>query len=379
MGENDFLEIYFDNSATTKPCQAAVEAAVRMMTQEYANPSSLHRGGFEAQQILEGSRGVIASPLGCEPKCIYFTPSGTVANNTAIFSAVRAKRHSGSKIVTTAMEHPSVSRCMDFLEASGFEVVRLKPDRNGNVSLEEFSRAIDPTTVLVSVMAVNNEVGSVLPFDGVKDVIKRNGSQAFLHVDAVQAYMKTELAPEKQGIDLLSISAHKVHAIKGAGALYVARDVRIKPYILGGGQENGLVSGTQAMPAIAAFSAAADELSKMTDRIEKVKKINSYFKETIKGFDFVSLNSPDNACPFIVNISVKNIPSQVSVNFFSEKGVYVSAGSACSKGHRSEVLTSMGLDSKRIDSAVRISFGVYNTEEEIDYFAECLEELGKLL
>ena len=379
MGEIDFLDIYLDNSSTTKPCKSALDAAVKLITEEYGNPSSLHKKGFEAGRILERSRQTVADSLGCEAKCIYFTPSGTVSNNTAVFSAVKAKRHEGNKIVTTAMEHPSVARCVDILADEGYEVVRIAPDSDGNIPLEKFESEIDENTILVSVMAVNNEIGTLLPFERLKAVIKKNGSPALLHVDAVQAYMKTELMPEKCGIDLMSMSAHKVHALKGTGALYVAKGVRIKPYIVGGGQEEGLVSGTQGMPGIAAFAAAVEELENTEGRRDSLKKLNMYLREKIKEFDFVTVNSPDNAVDYIINISVKNIPSQVGVNYFSENGIYVSAGSACSKGHRSEVLTAMGLDTKRIDTALRISFSHENSLEEIDRFAECLNNLGTLL
>ena len=379
MGDNDFLEIYLDNSATTKPCKEAVEAATEMMTSEYGNPSSLHKKGFNAQQILESSRKTVADSLGVQSKCIYFTSGGTASNNTAVFSGAKLGAHKGNKIVTTALEHPSVSKCMDELELQGFEVVRLKPEKDGNIPIEKFEAAIDEKTILVSLMAVNNEVGSILPFDKIKKIINKNNSPALLHVDAVQAYLKTELSPEKSGIDLLSVSAHKVHALKGTGALYVAPNVRLKPYIFGGGQENGLVSGTQAMPGIAAFAAAVKTLCGDTGRNERVRELKKRLLEKAEKYDFVSVNSPKNAIDYILNISVRNIPSQVGVNFFSENGIYISAGSACAKGHRSEALTAMGLDSKRIDSALRISFSCCNTAEEIDCFSDCLEKLGALL
>ena len=368
------MEVYLDNSATTKPLAAAVEKALTMMKTEYGNPSSLHRKGFEASGILEEARGIIAKSLCVEPKCIYFSPSGTAANNTAIFGAAQALRRKGNKIVTTAIEHPSVQKCMDFLASQGFEIVRLAPDKSGNIDIEQFKNAIDEKTVLVSVMAVNNEVGSVLPFDKIKKVIKAKNSPALLHVDAIQAYMKIKLQPERCGIDLMSVSAHKVHALKGAGALFVANGVRIKPYILGGGQENGMFSGTQAMPNIAAFAQAVKELGGVESRYEKVKELNAYLISGLKKLPFVKINSPENALPYIVNISVDGVPSQVSVNALSEKGVYPSAGSACSKGHRSEVLTAMGLQPAEIDSALRVSMSFENTKEDIDYFLKALTE-----
>lgn len=362
------MQVYLDNSATTKPCEAAVKSALAVMNEEYGNPSSLHMKGFNASVLLENSRRTIAESLSCEPSCVYFTPCGTVSNNTAIFGAVNLMRRRGNKIVTTAFEHPSVARCMDKLSQEGFEVVRLSPDLNGEISPDKFEKEIDGNTILVSLMAVNNEIGSILPFDKIKAIIKRKKSPALLHVDAVQGYMKINIKPEKCGIDLLSVSAHKVHALKGCGALYIDRAVRIKPYILGGGQEGNICSGTQAMPNIAAFSAAVSELGGIGQRLEKIKELNGYTRRELLKIPGVSINSPESALAYILNISLKGIPSQVSVNYFSQNGVFVSAGSACSKGHRSDTLTSMGLPVERIDSAVRISFSCQNTKEETDFF-----------
>ncbi len=362
------MQVYFDNSATTKPCEAAVKSALEVMTEEYGNPSSLHIKGFSASKILESSRGVIAKSLFCEPDCIYFTPCGTVSNNTAVFGAANLMKRRGKKIVTTAIEHPSVSACMDKLSSEGFEVVRVSPDKNGEIALEKFEDEIDGDTILVSLMAVNNETGAVLPFDKIKKIITKKKSPALLHVDAVQGYMKINIKPERCGVDLMSVSAHKVHALKGAGALYIAKGVKIKPHILGGGQEGNICSGTQAMPNIAAFSAAVKELGNDERRAEKVRELNEYIRRELMKIEGVCINSPKSACDYILNISLKGIPSQVSVNYFSQKGIYVSAGSACSKGHRSDALVSMGLPSERIDSAVRISFCPQNTKDEADYF-----------
>lgn len=368
------MEVYLDNSATTKPCEAAVKSALKAMTEEFGNPSSLHLKGYDSSILLENSRGVIAKSLSVEPSTIYFTPCGTVSNNTAIFGAVNSLKRRGNRIITTAFEHPSVARCMDKLEDEGFEVVRIMPDENGNIQAEEFERVIDEKTILVSLMAVNNEVGSVLPFDKIKKIIKRKNSPALLHVDAVQGYMKINIKPEKCGVDLMSMSAHKIHALKGSGALYIAKGVRIKPYVLGGGQENNICSGTQAMPNIVAFASAVEELKDINSRYEKMSELNSYLKQRLLSVDGVSINSPDDALPYIVNISLNGIPSQVSVNYLSANGVYVSAGSACSKGHRSDVLTAMKLSPQRIDCAIRVSLCYKNTKEEIDYFIDIINK-----
>ena len=325
---------------------------------DYKQAGSDEWVGFDADMAR-----AFAKSLGVDPERIFFTPSGTVANNTAIFGAVELMKRKGNKIVTTAFEHPSVARCMDKLEQSGFEVIRIAPDESGNI------------------MAVNNEVGTVLPFDKIKRIIKRKKSPALLHVDCVQGYMKLPVKPERCGIDFMSVSAHKIHALKGSGALYIANGVRIKPYVLGGGQENNICSGTQAMPNIAAFSAAVEELSDIEKRLEKVTSLNEYFKSELEKIDGVKINSPDNALPYIINASIGAVPSQVSVNYLSSRGVYVSAGSACSKGHRSDVLVSMGLSPERIDSAIRLSMSYETTKEEIDYalsaVKSCLAELSK--
>lgn len=357
---------YLDNSATTKPCQAAVDAANRAMTEVFGNPSSLHAYGLAALQLLEDARRQVANALSADSTEIYFTPSGTAANNTAIFGAAAKAGRRGGKIVTTAFEHPSVENGMRRLEEQGFTVVRLLPDTDGNITAEQFHNAIDEQTVLVSLMAVNNEVGSILPFDKIAGILRRKKSKALLHVDAVQGFMKIPIAPKKCGIDLLSVSAHKIHGLKGAGALYVRQGLHIKPHLLGGGQENGLVSGTQATPAIAAFGAATAAVGDIRKNAERVSALRMRLVSGLREIAGIRVNSPENALPYIVNISVEGIPSQVSVNFLSSQGVYVSAGSACAKGHRSPVLTAMGLSASEIDTAVRISLSRETTVEEID-------------
>lgn len=369
------MTAYLDNSATTAPSKSATDAVNRICTSVFGNPSSIHQKGVEASSELEKAREILSSSLGCEKKEFYFTPSGTVANNTAIFGTARAKKRTGNKIVTSAFEHPSVMKCMDFLETEGFEIVRLKPDGNGNIPLSDIEQAIDEKTVLVSLMAVNNEVGSILPTGEVKKIIKRKKSPALFHIDAVQGFLKIPI--KASSADMICVSAHKIHGIKGAGGLYISKAVKIRPYILGGGQENGMFSGTEALPAIAAFGAAASEVESIENNFLAVKEKRDYLFNKLALTDGVFINSPENALPYIVNVSVSGIPSQVTVNGLSEKGVYVSAGSACSKGHRSEVLESLNLSPERIDTAVRISLSRFTTTDELDYFCECLCELIK--
>lgn len=366
------MNCYLDNSATTKPCKEAVSAAEKAMTEAFGNPSSLHQYGFSALQMLEEARVQVAKALSASANEIYFTPSGTVANNTAIFGAVMQNRRRGNKIVTTAFEHPSVENCMRRLEEQGFEVVRLSPDASGNITAAQFEDAVDDKTILVSLMAVNNEVGSILPFDKIQNIIRRKNAPALLHVDAVQGFMKLPIVPKKCGVDLLSVSAHKIHGLKGAGALYLRNGLHLKPYVLGGGQEGGICSGTQAMPAIAAFGAAVHAAGDILKNQERVRALYDRLVNGLLQIDGVRINSPENALPYIVNISVEGIPSQVSVNYLSSVGIYVSAGSACAKGHRSPVLTAMGLSASEIDTAVRLSLSRESTESEID---ACLEAI----
>lgn len=360
------LNVYLDNSATTKPCEKAVKKALEMMNEKFGNPSSLHMCGFNAKKEIDTARHTLSSFLGCEDKEIFFTPSGTVANNTAIFGTVNARRREGKKVITTLLEHPSVLKCFENLEEQGFDVVYLKPDINGKINLDELSNAVDENTILVSVMAVNNEVGSIQDFTKIKSIIKDKKSKAYFHCDAVQAFGKIQIKPKKLGIDLMSMSAHKIHGIKGAGALFVSNNVRISPYILGGGQENGMVSGTESTPMICAFSEAVSDIGNVERNLHNVTNIRDYFVNKIKDVDKVYINSPQDALPYIINISVEGVPSQVMLNSLSSMGIYVSAGSACAKGHRSDVLTSMGVSPAGIDSAIRISLSKFTTENDMD-------------
>lgn len=371
------MECYLDNSATTKPCEEAVAAAADAMTVHFGNPSSLHKNGLAAQQLLERSRKCIADSLRAQPCEIIFTPGGTAANNTAIFGAV--SKHRGGKIVTSAMEHPSVEQCMLALEARGFTVVRLLPDKTGRITAEQIAEAVDEKTVLISLMAVNNEVGSVLPFSELGRIVRAKKSPALVHVDAVQGFLKLPIVPKKCGIDLLSVSAHKVHGAKGAGALYVRKGVHIKPYLLGGGQENGLCSGTQPMPAIASFAAAVRAYGDGAAHLMRVRALRDRLLDRLTKLSGVQINSPADALPYILNISLRGVPAQVGVNALSERGVYVSAGSACSRGHRSAVLTAMGLPPEQVDTALRISLSRETTETEIDACASAVEDVLKTI
>ena len=369
------MEIYLDNSATTKVCREAADAMMKMLTENYGNPSSLHSKGVEASKALENARQNLADALSCSKDEIFFTTSGTTANNTAIFGAVNANRRKGNRIITTSLEHPSVNECMKRLEEQGFEVIRLRPDMHGAFSPMELMNAINNKTILVSIMAVNNEIGTINPINQIKTALKRASSDALIHVDAVQAFGKTPLNPGKAGIDLLTVSSHKIHGPKGAGALYIRKGVKIQPHVLGGGQEKGIFSGTEAIPAIVGFGAAVKALPNITQELADIKSVRDHFVREVTKIGGVHINSPENALPYIINLSVLGVPSQTIVNSLSEQGIYVSAGSACKKGHRSEVLTAIGLDSKRIDSAIRISLSRYTTKHDMDEVVKALDKI----
>ena len=369
------MEIYLDNSATTKVCREAADAMMKMLTENYGNPSSLHRKGVEASKALENARQNIADALSCSKEEIYFTPSGTAANNTAIFGAVNANRRNGNRIVTTAIEHPSVNECMKRLEEQGFEIIRLRTDSNGAFSPQELLNAINSKTILISIMAVNNEIGTINPIHMIKTAVRRANSPALIHVDAVQGFGKIPLNPNKSGIDLLSVSSHKIHGPKGAGALFIKKGTRIQPYIVGGGQEKGIISGTEAMPAIIGFGEAVKALPNVSAELSHIKEIRDYFVREVTKIGGVHINSPSDALPYIINLSVLGVPSQTIVNSLSEYGIYVSAGSACKKGHRSEVLTAIGLDGKRIDSAIRISLSRFTTKQDMDEVTEAINKI----
>lgn len=371
------MEIYLDNSATTKVCREAADAMTDMLINNYGNPSSLHRKGVEASMALEKARGYIADELSCSKDEIFFTTSGTTANNTAIFGAAAANKRKGNRIITTSLEHPSVNEAMKRLEQQGYEVIRLKPDSNGAFSPIQLMNAINQNTVLISVMAVNNEIGTINPITQLKTAVKRANSQAIIHVDAVQAFGKIPLNPSKAGIDLMTISSHKIHGPKGAGAVYVRKGLNITPYVVGGGQEKGVFSGTEAMPAIVGFGEAVRCLPELTKEYEKVKRIRDSFIKDVTTIGGVHINSAPDSLPYIINMSVLGVPSQTMVNALSEKGIYISAGSACKKGHRSEVLSAIGLDPKFIDSAIRISLSRYTTADDMKQVTQAIDSIVK--
>lgn len=367
------LEVYLDNSATTKPCPGARKRLLEAVDLLWGNPSSLHQKGLEAQLLLEEARAFIAKCLSCRESELYFTSGGTESNNLAVFGAAKAMRHKGKRIVVSSVEHPSVSRAFDKLESDGFTVVRLPVDRFGVVPVEEIENAVDESTVLVSMMAVNNELGSVEPVEALSRIVKEKHSPALIHVDAVQAFGKLPLNVKKLGIDLMSVSAHKIHGTKGAGALFVKDSVHLAPHIFGGGQEKNVRPGTEPLPAIAAFFGAAEELD-IKKSLPAVTALRDGFVKKLSALDGVVINSGADALPYIVNISLPGRPAEAVLNFLSSRGIYVSSGSACAKGHRSPTLTAAGLESERVNSSLRISLSRFTTADELDFCLEGIEE-----
>lgn len=368
---------YFDNSATTKPSENVIDAVNFSLRDCWGNPSSLHSLGTDSNNALNKARKQVSSLLGCPQENFFFTSSGTAANNTAIFGAFEKQKRLGNRIVTTSIEHPSVSEPIKKLEQNGVEVIRLKPDKNGNINESDLFSAINDKTILVSMMAVNNEIGSVMPVSKIRSAVKRAKAPALIHSDCVQAFGKIPVSPNSLGADIITISAHKIHGPKGVGGIYLKARNIIKPYMLGGEQESNIFAGTQATPAIMGFGVSAEEICDIKANSEKVAELKSYLTENIKDLKSVKINSPDDAIPYILNISILGLPSQPIVNFMSERNIQISAGSACKMGHRSPVLTAMELDSKLIDSAVRISFSRYNTKEEVTLLIEAIKEINQ--
>ena len=367
-------EIYLDNSATTRVCEKSAEKVLELMTQCYGNPSSLHKKGLEAQREVAHARQAIAVSLGAQPREIIFTSGGTEANNLAVLGGAAAGRRRGKRIVTTAIEHPSVLEPMRQLEKEGFEVVFLTPDADGRVPEEAVLKAVTGDTILISVMAVNNELGSIQPIEVLKKAVKRAGAPALVHVDGVQAYGKLPLRPEKLGIDLLTVSGHKIHGPKGVGALYVSKNARILPRTFGGGQERELRPGTEAAPLIAGLGAAAEELPDWRQAYSRMEKLRDYTLQKLSGLEGVEVNSPVEGLPYLLNFSALGIRSETMLHFLAQRGIYVSSGSACAKGKQSHVLKAAGLPDSRISSAIRVSFSRENTERDADALAEGVRE-----
>lgn len=378
------MEIYFDNAATTKIIPEVREIMLETMDTEYGNPSSMHLKGVEAEKYIRYAKNVISRQLKCEPKEIIFTSGGTESNNLALIGIALANKRAGNHIITTGIEHASVYNPILYLEELGFKVTFLRVDKEGKVDLEHLKEALCEDTILVSTMAVNNEIGAVEPIEEIGAVIKEynkeHGKKIVYHVDAIQAFGKQVIYPKRIGVDALSISGHKIHGPKGSGALFVNSSVKIKPIIYGGGQEKGMRSGTENTAAIAGIGKAAEV---MYGRLEQNReKMNAVKQALIQGatqIEGVTDNSGE--APHIASLSFKGVRSEVLLHALEEKGIYVSSGSACSSNHPaiSGVLKAIDLDKDLLDSTLRFSFCEYNTVEEAEYTVQVLKELLPVL
>ena len=376
--------VYLDNAATTQVCEESARAAYDAMISAWGNPSSRHALGIEAEDIIENARHIIANELHARDDEIYFTSGGTESNNLALIGAATAKKRLGKQIIISSVEHSSVLDAAARLESDGFEIIRISPRSDGNIHIEDIDAAITQQTVLLSFMLVNNETGAVTDIAAIARLLKRKKSAALLHCDAVQAFGKLSVNVNTLGCDLLSVSGHKIHAPKGVGALFCKKGVRILPIHFGGSQQNKLRPGTEPVPLIAAMGAAVTALPVQNERLSKTEELNSYCRsrllsDEIQQLAKVTVNSPDNAAPHIISFATNCIKSEPLLNFLSKRQIYVSSGSACSKGKASHVLVSLGLEPYTADSTIRVSFCDSNTHEDIDKLILALADALKTL
>ena len=378
------MECYFDNSASTRVLDSVKDIVVKTMTEDYGNAAAKHRKGMEAERYIREARRIIAGTLKAAEKEILFTSGGSESNNMALIGTALANQRAGRHIISTAVEHPSVYNPLTYLEELGFEITFLPVDHNGHISLQQLEEAIRPDTILVSVMYVNNEVGAVEPIEEISRIIKAKNPSVIFHVDEIQAYGKYVIRPKKQGIDLLSVSGHKIHGPKGVGFLYIRSGVKIKPLIYGGGQQNNLRSGTENVPGAAGLGVAAKEM--YTDHEEKIRRLTElkdYMTDRLGEIEGTLVNSKKGteSAPQIVSVSFEGVRSEVLLHALEDKEIYVSSGSACSSHHPgiSGTLKGIGLAQKYLDATIRISFGIFNTKEEIDYCIDTLKELLPVL
>lgn len=380
----DKMEAYFDNSATTRVFDCVKDAVVNAMTVDYGNAAARHMKGVEAERLIKEARAEIAKSLKVQEKEILFTSGGTESNNTALIGAAFANQRAGKHLITTGVEHASIYNTMEFLREQGFEITYLPVDSYGCISLEELAQAVREDTILVSVMYVNNEIGAVEPVEEISKVIKAKNPKTLFHVDAIQAYGKYVIRPKKQGIDLLSVSGHKIHGPKGVGFLYIDEKAKVRPILFGGGQQKGMRSGTENVPGCAGLGAAVREVYRDHEaKIEKLYQIRERLIAGLKELPGVTINGHEGRenAPQIVSASFEGVRSEVLLHALEDRGVYVSSGSACSVNHPgvSGTLKGIGVKKELLDSTIRFSFGLFNEPEEANYCLEVLRELLPVL
>ncbi|MBO6259275.1 MAG: cysteine desulfurase [Lachnospiraceae bacterium] len=379
------MEIYLDNSATTRVFPEVAELMNKIYTEDYGNPSSAHRKGVDAEDYLRKAGKTLSKILRCKPQEIIYTSGGTESDNLALIGTVHAKRRQGNHLITTQIEHPAVLRTMEYLEREeGCSVTYLPVDGKGHVSAESVEKAINDKTVLVSVMHTNNEIGAVQPVETIGGMLKKKYPGVTFHVDAVQGFGKLPIYPHSAGIDLMSVSGHKIHGPKGVGFLFVDEKIKLAPVIFGGGQQNGMRSGTENVPGIAGLALAAEKLCGDMEKDEvSLRSIKKYFADRLSEIEGIQLNGPmeEGSAPHILSVSFRGVRSEVLLHALEEKGIYVSAGSACAthKATVSDTLQAIGLEKTLMDSTLRFSFSVFTTKEEIDYTLDVIsKELPEL-
>lgn len=378
------MEVYLDNSATTQVFDSVKDVVIKTMAEEYGNPSAMHRKGIIAERYIKEAKEVLAKSLKVESKEIFFTSGGTESNNMALIGAAMANRRSGSRIITTEIEHPSVKNTMKYLEEQGFELIILPVDKVGKVRLEVLEEVMTPDTILVSVMYVNNEIGSVQPIEEISSIIHTKNPKVAFHVDGVQAFGKYKIYPKRMGIDLFSASGHKIHAPKGVGFLYKNAAVKVKPVVFGGGQQDGMRSGTLNVPGIAGLACATVEVySDFSQKQERLYQLKEKLVQGLGAIEGVRINGMTGreGAPHIVSAGFLGIRSEVLLHALEDKGIYVSAGSACSahKASVSPTLKAIGVEKEYLGSVIRFSFSEFTTEKEIQYTLEVIRELLPML
>lgn len=383
------MEVYLDNSATTRVLPEVAQLMTKVMCEDYGNPSSMHRKGVEAESYIRYAKETLARLLKVSEKEIIFTSGGTEADNMALIGCAMANMRRGRHLITTRIEHPAVLQTMNYLENQGFQVTYLPVDKSGRVRIEDLQRAIRPDTILVSMMYVNNEIGSLQPIAEAGALIKRINPSILFHVDAVQGFGKFKIYPKKMNVDLLSVSSHKIHGPKGVGFLYVGEKVKILPISYGGGQQKNMRSGTENVPGIAGMAKAAEILYEHLDEeVDRLYEWKEYFVKGVSGLEGIQVNGliPGEAdlrdtAPHVVSVSVAGVRSEVLLHALEDKGIYISAGSACAsnKPQTSETLKAIGLQREYWDSTIRFSFSVLTTKEEIDYTLQVLYEMIPML
>ena len=374
------MEVYLDNAATTKAAKEVVDMVSKVMLEDYGNPSSKHIKGVTAENYIKETASIIAKSLKCQEKEIVFTSGGTESNNMAIIGAAMANKRKGTHVIVSGIEHSSVKEPFLYLEDNGFRVTFLPVDSDGVISLDALKEALDDETILVSVMMVNNEIGTIEPIGEIGDIVKKYNQDIIFHVDAIQAYGKLRIIPKRLGIDLLTVSGHKIHGPKGTGFIYIREKTKLKPIILGGGQQKGMRSGTENVPAIAGLGEAATEIyTDLDSKVDAMYALKAHFIEEATKIDGVTVNGRigRDSAPHIVSVSIEGVRAEVILHTLEDKNIYVSAGSACSsnKPAISATLKSIGLSNNLLDSTVRFSFCVDTTMQEVDYAIEVMQDV----